>query len=101
MKRCGWPLREFAGCPPEHLLGLRGDWAGAAEEWRRIGDPYERALELADSGLPEPTLEALAVLDDLGAVPAARLVRAPAPRPRRHAHPPRAEAVRPGTTRLG
>jgi len=76
MKRCGWPVREFAGCPPEYLLGLRGDWSGAAEEWRRIGDPYERALELADSGLPEPTLEALAVLDDLGAVPAARLVRA-------------------------
>src|SRR3954451_12015870 len=45
------------GCRPEHLLGLRGAWAGAAEEWSRIGDPYERALELAEPGLEQPTLE--------------------------------------------
>ena len=55
--------------------GLRGDWRGAAELWGDIGDPYERALELADSGAPGPTLEALAVLDALGAAPFATLVR--------------------------
>ena len=32
-RRCGWPVEEFAGCRSEHLLGLRGDWAGAAAEW--------------------------------------------------------------------
>jgi DNA-binding CsgD family transcriptional regulator/tetratricopeptide (TPR) repeat protein len=96
--RCGWSLGEPAGCRPEHLLGLRGDWEGAAQEWQRIGDPYERALELAESGLPEPTLEALDVLDGLGAAPAARLVRARlrelgvakvprGPRPATRAHP--------------
>ena len=26
--RCGWSLGEPAGCRPEHLLGLRGDWEG-------------------------------------------------------------------------
>jgi DNA-binding CsgD family transcriptional regulator len=98
VQRCGWAVEEFPGCRPEHLLGLRGDWAGAAREWQRIGDPYERALELAGSGLAEPTLEALAVLDDLGAAPAARLVRGRlrdlgvsriprGPRPATRAHP--------------
>jgi DNA-binding CsgD family transcriptional regulator/tetratricopeptide (TPR) repeat protein len=97
-RRCGWPVKEFAGCRPEHLLGLRGDWAGAAAEWARIGDPYERALELAESGLAEPTLEALGLLDDLEAEPAARLVRGRlrdigvariprGPRPATRAHP--------------
>ncbi|MFC5138989.1 ATP-binding protein [Actinomycetospora rhizophila] len=38
-------------------------------------DPYERALELADSGEVDTTLRALAVLDDLGAGPAAARVR--------------------------
>jgi hypothetical protein len=81
-------------------LGLRGDWAGAAEEWRRIGDPYERALELADSGLPEPTLEALAVLDDLGAVPAAHLVRPGCATSASRASPA-GRGRSPGSTRLG
>jgi ATP/maltotriose-dependent transcriptional regulator MalT len=98
LRRCGWQVRTFARCRPEHLLGLRGDWAGAAEAWRQIGDPYERALELADSGLAEPTIEALGVLDELGAAPAARLVRLRlrdlgvthiprGPRPATRAHP--------------
>ena len=42
---------------------------------QRIGDPYERALELAASGEPEPTLEALRTLEDLGAHAAVRHVR--------------------------
>jgi DNA-binding NarL/FixJ family response regulator len=40
-----------------------------------VGDPYERALELLDSGEAEPTLEALTVLDGLGARPGATLAR--------------------------
>ena len=63
------------GCPEVFAAGLRGDWRAAADLWAEIGDPYERALELADSGLPQPTLDALAVLDGLGAAPAAALVR--------------------------
>jgi DNA-binding NarL/FixJ family response regulator len=54
---------------------LAGDWRAAAAAWDRIGDPYERALELASSGQAGPTLEALELLDRLGAAPAARLVR--------------------------
>ncbi|MGH3811964.1 MAG: ATP-binding protein [Pseudonocardiaceae bacterium] len=66
---------DFAGCPEVYAAGLRGDWRAAASEWGRIGDPYERALELAESGEPQPTLEALRVLDGLNAAPVAGLVR--------------------------
>ncbi len=52
-----------------------GDWRSAAAEWERLGDSYERALELADSQQRDPMLQALAVLDELGASPAAAIVR--------------------------
>jgi ATP/maltotriose-dependent transcriptional regulator MalT len=54
---------------------IRGDWAGAASEWRAEQRPYELAVELYASGEVEPTLEALRILDRLGAGPAARLTR--------------------------
>ena len=66
----------FPGCSPEWAAGITGDWSQAATEWEKIGDPYERALELASANLAEPCLEALDVLDGLGAVAAARVVRA-------------------------
>ena len=75
LRRLGYPAEPFPGCPEEYAAGLRGDWRTAAEAWEQIGDPYERALELAESGEAEPTLEAFAVLDRLGAEPAAVLVR--------------------------
>jgi DNA-binding CsgD family transcriptional regulator/tetratricopeptide (TPR) repeat protein len=75
LSRAGRPTEPFAGCGEEWAAGLRGDWRTAAEIWRRIGDPYERALELASSGEVEPTVQALGLLDQLGARAAARLVR--------------------------
>ncbi len=75
LRRLGRPAEPFPGCPEEYEAGMRGDWRAAASAWERIGDPYQRALELADSGEREPTLEALAVLNHLGARPAAALVR--------------------------
>jgi DNA-binding CsgD family transcriptional regulator len=57
------------------VVGLAGRWQEASAAWARIGDPYEEALELADSGEAEPTLRALALLDDIGAVSAAHKVR--------------------------
>ena len=53
--------------------GLRGEWADAAHRWADIGDPYERALELADSGEVEATVTALRELEDLGAAAGARV----------------------------
>jgi len=73
--QAGLPAEPFDGCPEPWAAGLRGDWRAAAEGWARLGDPYEQALELADSGESEPTLAALRLLDDLGATAAAVIVR--------------------------
>ena len=74
-RRLGHPVAPFPGCPPEYEAGLRGDWRAAARAFAERGAPYEQALELADSGEVEPTLEALRMLDELGARPAAALLR--------------------------
>ena len=59
--------------------GCSGDWRAAAAAWQAAGDPYETALELAESGDAEATAEALRMLEDLRAEPAARpRARAPA-----------------------
>lgn len=73
--RCGHPNQSFDGCPREYELGIKGQWREAADLWGCIGAPYERALELADSRRPAEMLKALAVLEQLGAGPAAKLVR--------------------------
>lgn len=64
------------GLPPAWAAGLGGEWRSAAAQWRRAGDPYEAALELALSGEPDAIADGLDVLDRLGAAPAAELARA-------------------------
>ena len=59
LARAGLPAEPFAGCPEPWAAGLRGDWRAAAAGWAAAGDPYEQALELIESGEPEPTLEGL------------------------------------------
>jgi DNA-binding CsgD family transcriptional regulator len=68
-------LAPIPGLPEAHAAGWRGDWRAAADAWKRVGAPYERALELIDSGDVDATLEGIAVLDALGAAPAARIGR--------------------------
>ncbi len=69
------PSPPSADRPPSPWeLGVAGDWRGAAEAWRRAGDPYEEALELAESGDPDATLRAFDMLTELDAGPAARWV---------------------------
>jgi DNA-binding CsgD family transcriptional regulator len=75
MDRAGQPVEDFPECPLPWAAGLRGDWRAAAEGWAAIGDPYERALELAGSGEVEPMLEALGVITGLGATAAGAVVR--------------------------
>ena len=86
LARAGLAAEPFDGCPPAYAAGLRGDWRTAADAWRRAGDPYETALELAE-GDAEAIAEAVRLLDRLGAAPAAerarkRLRRMGAPIPR-------------------
>jgi len=75
LSRLGYPAKPFPGCPEPYAAALRGDWRSAADAWLDEGDPYEHALELAGSGQVEPALEALTILDGLGATPAVALVR--------------------------
>jgi DNA-binding CsgD family transcriptional regulator/tetratricopeptide (TPR) repeat protein len=75
LRRLGYPAGPFPGCPEPYVSALRGDWRSAADAWLSEGDPYERAVQLAESGQIEPTLEALTVLDGLGAKPAVAIVR--------------------------
>jgi DNA-binding CsgD family transcriptional regulator/tetratricopeptide (TPR) repeat protein len=55
-------------------LHMRGEWREAAEEWRRIGCPYEQALALAE-GDTEAMLVSIEMFDRLGARPAATMTR--------------------------
>ena len=75
LQRGGLDAEPFPGCPEPWATGLRGDWRAAADAWQAIGDPYEQALELATSGEPDAMLEALRILDALGAEAAAGWVR--------------------------
>jgi DNA-binding CsgD family transcriptional regulator len=75
LRRLGYPAGPFPGCPEPYASALRGDWRSAADAWLSEGDPYERAVELAESGQIEPTLEAFMALDGLGAKPAAAIAR--------------------------
>jgi DNA-binding CsgD family transcriptional regulator/tetratricopeptide (TPR) repeat protein len=54
---------------------LAGEWRAAAQGWAAHEMPFEQGVELLRSGEAEPTLEALAVFERLGAEPAARVAR--------------------------
>ena len=63
------------GAARARVLGLRGEWAAAAAAWAELDAPYEQALELLEADHPQPVLEAVAILDRLGARPAAAIGR--------------------------
>ena len=73
-----WRAGAIDNAPPgaaePFALQMDGDWAGAAGAWRAIGCPYEVALALADGDV-DARLDALAILDELGAKPLADRVR--------------------------
>jgi len=66
--------------PPSAIVGpfalqMSGDWEGAAQEWERVGCPYEQAEALADGD--EPAMrQALRIFSELGADAAGDRVRA-------------------------
>ncbi len=59
---------------PAHRNHIEGRWHEAAKQWRQLGCPYEEAIALS-AGDEAAQLEAVAVFDRLGAVPAARNLR--------------------------
>jgi DNA-binding CsgD family transcriptional regulator len=66
--------RALRDLPAPFAAVLAGRWREAAEEFRKIGCPYECALALAE-GDESAQRNALAMLEDMGARPAAALVR--------------------------
>lgn len=74
-----WRIGEIEE-PPEgaaepFALQMAGDWQAAAEAWQELGCPYEVAMALVD-GPEEAQIEALEILDSLGAGPLADRTRA-------------------------
>ena len=61
--------------PEAYRLEISGDWRGAARAWKALGCPYEQALVLGWHGTEAEQREALAILDQLGAAPAAQALR--------------------------
>jgi len=62
-------------CARPVALQLRGDWRAAAEEFERLGCPYQAALACYESDDPEAIRSALEVLDRLEARPGAARLR--------------------------
>jgi DNA-binding CsgD family transcriptional regulator len=58
-----------------YRLVVAGDWAAAAAWWEGRGCPYEMAVSLAAGDEPDAVRRAIAVLDQLGASPAAAYAR--------------------------
>src|SRR5215212_4399780 len=53
-----------------YALQIAGDFVGAAATWHDLGCPYEDACALAESADPALVRRALALFEDLGAMPA-------------------------------
>jgi DNA-binding CsgD family transcriptional regulator len=73
-----WRAGALSEPPPDiaepYALEISGDWRGAADVWRALGCPYEEANALASGGEAEQ-LEALTILERLGAAAAANALR--------------------------
>ena len=74
LRRAGAPVAVPAVCAEPHALLMRGQWRQAADAWAAIGAPFEQALALAE-GDEAARFAALALLEDLGAQPAADQLR--------------------------
>jgi DNA-binding CsgD family transcriptional regulator len=72
--RTGNPVQIPEWTAKPYTLQMTGDWQGAADEWERLGCPYERARALAD-GDTRSQITALEIFEQLGARPEADRLR--------------------------
>ena len=74
-----WRVNALEQLPADisepYALEISRDWQGAARDWKELRCPYERALVLGWYGTELEQREALAILDQLGAAPAAQALR--------------------------
>lgn len=76
LRRAGGDADVAADDPHPFAVQARGEWRRAADLWHAAGARYHEAAALAESPEETDLLEALAILDRIGAVPLARRVRA-------------------------
>lgn len=72
--RFGLIERPPAPCAEPYRLQIEGRWHAAAEVWKKLGMPYERAGALADGDVAAE-MSAIDALDELGAAPMATRLR--------------------------
>jgi DNA-binding CsgD family transcriptional regulator len=72
--RAGGAVVPPERCAAPHVLEMAGRWQEAANEWQALSCPYEQARALSQGDEPA-RFQALALLDGLGAIPAAEAVR--------------------------
>jgi DNA-binding CsgD family transcriptional regulator/tetratricopeptide (TPR) repeat protein len=75
LRLAGAPVRAPAALAEPHRLLLAGDWRAAADAWQALGCSYQQALALSCGDQDEALLEALALLDGLGARQTAQRLR--------------------------
>jgi DNA-binding CsgD family transcriptional regulator len=75
LHRLGHPVRADRSTAEPYSLELADDWLAAARWWAEHGCPFEQAVDLLWSGDPASMYRALEIFDDLGAEPAASIVR--------------------------
>jgi len=71
--KAGQPAETNSDHP--YALQAAGRWREAAAAWEAAGCPYEHAAALAESAEQDDLLTSLEILDELGAVPLATVVR--------------------------
>ena len=71
--KVGEKVETFDWMVQPFVLEIQGDWRTAADEWKRLGCPYEQARALSDGDI-EAQKEALVIFERLGARPMAELV---------------------------
>ena len=75
LARSGEPVDGEGELPEPYRLEMAGDAAAAAAAWDELGRPYDAALAWLGSSDEAGLRDALRILDDLGAKPAAAAVR--------------------------
>jgi DNA-binding CsgD family transcriptional regulator len=73
--RLGHPVDQGRPLHPPYSLEVAGDHAAAAEAWRTIGCPFEEAVALTWTDQPGALQRALGIFTEIGAKPAAAIVR--------------------------
>jgi DNA-binding CsgD family transcriptional regulator/tetratricopeptide (TPR) repeat protein len=75
LRRAGGHGVPTANVDEPYTSQMAGRWQEAAARWAELGRPYEQADALAGAPDAGPLLDALKILDRLGAVPRAAMVR--------------------------